>query len=65
MCASLLHPERATTEELEAAIKRKVIKFGSLQTMPSATAYLVQKALTELKARPAGAVVMPSGQANP
>jgi hypothetical protein len=48
MCAALMQPEKATTEELKAAIERKYTKFGSAEKMPQATWELVVAGRNEL-----------------
>lgn len=51
MCASLMAPQQATTEQLKASIRRKFNKFGSLEAMPVETRKLVKQGLAELARR--------------
>jgi hypothetical protein len=51
MCAALMQPEKATTEQLKAAVDRKVTKFGSAERMPLETRKLVAQGLAELTRR--------------
>jgi hypothetical protein len=51
MCVSLMQPEKATTEQLKAAIDRKFTKFGSAERMPPETCKLVREGLAELTRR--------------
>jgi hypothetical protein len=51
MCAVLLNLQRATTEELQSAIERKLRKFGAIERMPLATRELVLAGKRELERR--------------
>lgn len=53
MCASLMSPAHATTEDLRVAIEQKLRKFGSLELMPTATKHLVKVAMHEVQKRDA------------
>ena len=51
MCAHLMNPEAASEDQLVAALKRKVDKFGSVVNMPEATRQLYAAGMTELARR--------------
>jgi len=43
--------QQSTSEQIQAAIDQKTVKWGGLKTMPPALAELVQKGITELDRR--------------
>jgi hypothetical protein len=51
MCATLMNVQAAKTEELHAAVDRKLRKFGSLERMPVETRTLVKNGIAELQDR--------------
>jgi hypothetical protein len=51
MCASLMAPTKARTEDLQAAVMQKLKKFGTLAAMPEATRKLVNDGIMELAIR--------------
>jgi len=51
MCQALMNPQAASEDELAAALKRKVDKFGSVMNMPQATRELYAAGMTEMARR--------------
>jgi hypothetical protein len=51
MCQSLMAPSTATTKQLEAALERKLHKFGSVERMPPATRELFLAGVAEVLKR--------------
>lgn len=51
MCASLMSPQNATTEQLRVAIEQKLRKFNSLELMPAQTRAMVKAAMIEVQKR--------------
>jgi hypothetical protein len=51
MCQSLMAPSTATTEQLQAALERKLHKFGSVERMPPATRELFLAGAAEMLKR--------------
>ena len=51
MCASLMSPQKASTDDLKEAVERKMRKFNGLLNMPLETRKMVEAALKELDAR--------------